>query len=161
MHPGSTHTSTSVETVTIERKVVKGKVTKRLVFASVLCLISWILLLISFASPYWLSSYGYTYSPFVRLGLWDFCFSNYRHPPYQYDERFTGCHWIYSSKFQNIRDWLQPGWFIFVQAMVTIAFILSCLCLIVLAIVLMYFMVRNQVVLIITSAALQASTGEF
>lgn len=33
----------------------------------------------------------------------------YRHPPYQYDEIFHGCHWIYSSKYQNIRDWLQPG----------------------------------------------------
>ena len=32
-----------------------------------------------------------------------------RHPPYQYDEIFHGCHWIYSSKYQNIRDWLQPG----------------------------------------------------
>jgi hypothetical protein len=74
-------------------------------------MVTWILLLIAFASPYWLSSYSYTYSPFVRLGLWDFCFNNYRHPPYQYDERFHGCHWVYSSKFQNIRDWLQPGEF--------------------------------------------------
>ena len=108
----STYSETSVETVTHDdnkKRIVKAKITKRFIFASILCLIAWILLLISFASPYWLSSYSYTYSPFVRLGLWDFCFINYRHPPYQYDERFTGCHWIYSSKFHNIRDWLQPG----------------------------------------------------
>lgn len=42
-------------------------------------------------------------------GLWDFCFNNYRHPPYQYDEKFNGCHYIYSYKYQNIRDWLNPG----------------------------------------------------
>ena len=87
----------------------KLRVSRGLVAASVLCLIAWILLLIAFASPYWLSSYAITYSPFVRLGLWDFCFNSYRHPPYQYDEKFTGCHWVYSAKFQNIRDWLQPG----------------------------------------------------
>lgn len=93
----------------VSRAKYRVKVSTRLLAGSILVLLSWLLLLISFASPYWLSSYSHTYSPFVRMGLWDFCFNNYRHPPYQYDEKFSGCHWIFSSKFQNIRDWLQPG----------------------------------------------------
>ena len=158
----STYSETSVETVTHDddghkKRVVKAKISNRFIVASILCLFSWILLLISFASPYWLSSYSYTYSPFVRLGLWDFCFTNYRHPSYQYDERFVGCHWVYSSRFQNIRDWLQPGWFIFVQAMATIAFVLSLLSLITISIVLMYFFVREQVIVIMIAFVLQAA----
>ena len=103
----SSYGAGSVDTDCPHHKRVR--VSKGFVAASLLCLLSWILLLIAFASPYWLSSYAITYSPFVRLGLWDFCFNSYRHPPYQYDEKFTGCHWVYSAKFQNIRDWLQPG----------------------------------------------------
>lgn len=103
----------SADTATegVQRVAVSAKASRRLISASVISVISFVLLLIAFASPYWLSSYKYTYSPFVRLGLWDFCFNNYRHPPYQYDEKFNGCHYIYSSKYQNIRDWLQPGMF--------------------------------------------------
>ena len=93
----------------VSRAKYRVKVSTRFLAAAILVLVSWLLLLISFASPYWLSSYSQTYSSFVRMGLWDFCFNNYRHPPYQYDEKFNGCHWVYSWKFQNIRDWLQPG----------------------------------------------------
>lgn len=105
----STYTASVAETEGTRNSKAPVRASKRLIFGAILCLITWMLLLIAFASPYWLSSYSHTYSPFVRLGLWDFCFNNYRHPPYQYDERFHGCHWVYSSKFQNIRDWLQPG----------------------------------------------------
>ncbi|KAH6920046.1 hypothetical protein HPB50_028966 [Hyalomma asiaticum] len=67
-----------------------------------------LLLLVSFASPYWLESYQEANMEFIRLGLWDVCFHNYRHPSYQYDETFNGCHWIHSYAYQNIRDWLLP-----------------------------------------------------
>ncbi|KAH6934952.1 hypothetical protein HPB50_002485 [Hyalomma asiaticum] len=68
-----------------------------------------LLLLVSFASPYWLESYQEANMEFIRLGLWDVCFHNYRHPSYQYDETFNGCHWIHSYAYQNIRDWLLPA----------------------------------------------------
>lgn len=87
----------------------KFYITRKYEATSLLCLIAWIFLIVSFAAPYWLSSFTKAYASFVRLGLWDVCFNNYRHPPYQYDEKFDGCNWIYSAKYQNIREWLQPG----------------------------------------------------
>lgn len=77
--------------------------------AGLVAYLATVLLLISFASPYWLESYQEANAEFVRLGLWDVCFRNYRHPSYQYDETFNGCHWIHSYAYQNIRDWLLPS----------------------------------------------------
>ena len=52
------------------------------------------------------------------------------------------------------------GWFILVQAMASIAFTFSCLSLISLSIVLMYFLVRHQVVVIIVALVFQVLTGK-
>lgn len=41
-------------------------------------LLGLVLLVVAFFSPYWLASHKYTYSSFVRLGLWNFCFDHYR-----------------------------------------------------------------------------------
>ncbi|KNE86467.1 hypothetical protein PSTG_20172 [Puccinia striiformis f. sp. tritici PST-78] len=90
-------------------KKFRLQLSERLHWTAVLAFISYLILLISFASPYWLSSYKFTDSTFKRLGLWDFCFQDYRHPSYQYDTKFTGCHWIYSPVYTNIRDWLSAG----------------------------------------------------
>jgi len=124
------------------------KTSYTLLVASYICLLALITLIISFSSPYWLSSHQYTYKNFVRLGLWDFCFNNYRHPPYQYDEKFSGCHWIYSSKYQNIRDWLQPAWFMFVQAMMSIALCFSVFSLSIISITIMHYFIRFQIIII-------------
>ncbi|GFX76248.1 uncharacterized protein TNCV_1233851 [Trichonephila clavipes] len=79
-----------------------------LLIGGIFAFIASLILFISFCSPYWFESYPETYSEFVRMGLWNFCFKNYRHPSYQYDELFDGCHWVFSYKYQNIRDWMQP-----------------------------------------------------
>ncbi|XP_074598031.1 claudin superfamily protein pickel isoform X2 [Brevipalpus obovatus] len=130
-------------------------ITRQYEATSILCLVSWIFLIISFSSPYWLSSYTQTYSNFVRLGLWDVCFRNYRHPSYQYDEKFDGCYWFYSAKYQNIREWLQPGWLILVQGLMTIGFIMSTLSLMVISATVMYFLVRFHIVATLVAAGLQ------
>ncbi|UYV80228.1 pck [Cordylochernes scorpioides] len=114
-----------------------------------------LLVIIAFASPYWLESYSNTHSEFVRLGLWEACFRDYRHPPYQYDEKFNGCHWYYSYKFQNIRDWLQPGWFMFVQAMMTLAVILLLLSLALISLVLMRYWIKYEVYILAGISALE------
>jgi len=124
------------------------KTSYSLLVSSYVALLALITLIVSFASPYWLSSHKYTYKNFVRLGLWDFCFDNYRHPSYQYDEIFSGCHWIYSSKYQNIRDWLQPGWFMFIQAMMSIALCLSVFGLVTISTTIMHFLNRHQIIII-------------
>jgi len=155
----STISGGSLETVEKSSVRTRFQISRQFMIAAVICLLSWILLLISFAAPYWLSSYKLAYSSFIRLGLWDFCFYKYTHPPYQYADKFTGCHWIYSSKYQNIRDWLQPGWFIFVQALVTFSFVFTTISLILIAACLMYYLIRVQVTITAVIAGLQASSA--
>ncbi|XP_022237132.1 uncharacterized protein LOC106477097 isoform X3 [Limulus polyphemus] len=138
---------------------VYPKTSGALLTGSILAFVAGVLLLISFSSPYWLVSYPETYSEFVRLGLWDVCFRNYRHPPYQYDEKFDGCHWIFSYKYQNIRDWLQPGWLIFVEAMMSIALWFSLMALLVISIVLMRFVMKLEVFLLAVCTVLLGITA--
>lgn len=133
------------------KKKFRLRISQRLHWTAVLSFISYLILLISFASPYWLSSYKFTDSAFKRLGLWDFCFLDYRHPSYQYDTKFTGCHWIFSPVYTNIRDWLQPPWFMFVQAVVTIALCVSTLGLMVISIIFMHFLIQYQLMILCLS----------
>ena len=63
----------------------------------------------SFASPYWLQSWATTESPFNNMGLWEFCFQDFRHPDYQFDTLFNGCHWIWGEYYRLIREKLLPG----------------------------------------------------
>lgn len=135
----------------ISNKKFRLKLSQRLHWTAVLAFISYLILLISFASPYWLSSYKFTDSTFKRLGLWDFCFQDYRHPSYQYDTKFNGCHWIYSPVYTNIRDWLQPPWFMFVQAVMTIALCVASLGLLAVSIIFMHFLIQYQLIILCMS----------
>jgi len=134
------------------------KITNRLIAGSVIAFFSWILLLISLASPYWLSSYVHTFSSFIRLGLFDFCFHDFRHPWYHFDDRLTGCFWIYSHTYYNYRDYLAPDWFIFVQTMIILAFIFSTISLMIISCLLMYYFTKHQVSLMITVCSLLVAT---
>ena len=80
----------------------------------------------SFCSPHWLVSWHDTYSPFKNMGLWEFCFSKFRFPNYQFDDLFDGCHYVFSRKYFVIWEWLLPGWLMAVQAFMTLALIFSC-----------------------------------
>lgn len=128
-------------------KKFRLNISQRLHWTSILAFISYLILLISFASPYWLSSYKFTDAAFKRLGLWDFCFEDYRHPSYQYDAKFSGCHWIYSSAYSSMRDWLQPGWFMFVQATMTIALCIDTIGLMAISILFMHFLIQYQLII--------------
>lgn len=130
------------------KKKFRLHLSQRLHSTSILAFISYLILLIAFASPYWLASYKFTDSAFKRLGLWDFCFQDYRHPAYQYDYKFSGCHWIYSQTYTNIRDWLQPSWFMFVQATTTIALCLETLGLMLISIIFMHFLIQYQLIIL-------------
>jgi len=78
-------------------------------------------------SPYWLVSWEDTYSPFKNMGLWEFCFSRFRYPNYQFDKLFDGCHYIFSQEYYVIWEWILPGWLMAVQAFMTLGLIFSCL----------------------------------
>lgn len=81
------------------------------------------LIFISFCSPNWLEKDKRTPNQFIKIGLWEVCFDGYRHPKYQYDRIFTGCRWIFHRDMRIIREYLEPGWFVFVQVFMTFGFI--------------------------------------
>lgn len=96
-----------------------------LFYGSIIAFLSGLLLLMSFASPYWLQSWATTESPFNNMGLWEFCFQDFRHPDYQFDTLFNGCHWIWGEYYRLIREKLLPGWLIVVQFFATLALMAS------------------------------------
>lgn len=96
-----------------------------LFYGSIASFISGVLLLMSFASPYWLQSWEDTQSPFKNMGLWEFCFYKFRHPDYQFDHLFHGCHPLYGTEYRLIREKLMPGWLMVIQLFVTLALITS------------------------------------
>lgn len=76
-------------------------------------------------SPYWIESYQETFSTFKHMGLWEYCFEQFRYPYYQFDKLFDGCHHIFSQEYFVIREWLLPVWLMVVQAFVTLSLLLS------------------------------------
>ncbi|KAF4526167.1 hypothetical protein B566_EDAN008204 [Ephemera danica] len=101
------------------------KASNSVVYGGLLSYFAGMFLVIAFASPYWIQSYEETFTSFKHMGLWEFCFDQFRYPYYQFDKLFTGCHYIFSQELYVIREWLLPGWLMAVQAFVTTAFILS------------------------------------
>lgn len=84
-----------------------------------------ICLLVVTLSPYWVQSFEETFSKFKNMGLWEYCFSHYRYPYFQYDKLFDGCHHVFSYEYYVIREWLLPPWLMAVQAFVTMSLLLS------------------------------------
>ena len=98
-----------------------------LFIASITSFIGGVFLVISFISPYWLQSWEETQSPFKNMGLWEFCFYKFRHPDYQFDHLFHGCHALYGDEYRLIREKLMPGWLMVVQLFVSLTLILAIL----------------------------------
>lgn len=84
-----------------------------------------LLLLMAFCSPYWMESYESKFSNFKNMGLWEYCFKEFRYPFYQFPTTFDGCHHIFSREYYVIREWLLPGWLMVVQFFVTMSFLLT------------------------------------
>lgn len=78
-----------------------------------------------FCSPYWVKSFEETFSEFKNMGLWEYCFEQFRYPYYQFPHLFDGCHHVFSQEFYVIREWLLPPWLMTVQAFVTMSLLLS------------------------------------
>ncbi|XP_022913653.1 uncharacterized protein [Onthophagus taurus] len=101
------------------------KASKHLVNGSILTYIGGMFLIISFCSPYWVQSFEYTNSEFKHMGLWEYCFENFRYPYDQFNKVFTGCYHVFSEEYFLIREWILPPWLMAVQAFVTMSFLLS------------------------------------
>merc|ERR1712111_326029 len=110
-----------------DEKAQAHKTSDALFYGSIASFVSGVLLLMSFASPYWLQSWEDTQSPFKNMGLWEFCFYKFRHPDYQFDHLFHGCHALYGDEYRLIREKLMPGWLMVVQLFVSLTLILAIL----------------------------------
>ncbi|XP_011135279.1 uncharacterized protein LOC105180727 [Harpegnathos saltator] len=95
------------------------------VFGGLLTYVAGVFLVMAFTSPYWIESYQETFSNFKHMGLWEYCFEQFRYPSYQFNKQFDGCHHIFSQEYYVIREWLLPVWLMIVQAFVTLALLLS------------------------------------
>uniref|UniRef100_A0A8D9DR50 Protein with signal anchor n=1 Tax=Cacopsylla melanoneura TaxID=428564 RepID=A0A8D9DR50_9HEMI len=111
--------------MTSDSKLDYPKASESLVRGGLYTYAAGLFLLIAFISPYWISSYDDAFSEFKNMGMWQYCFDGFRYPYYQFDKRFTGCYGIYSSEYYVIREWLLPGWLLFIQMCVTLSFIFS------------------------------------
>ncbi|XP_063708527.1 uncharacterized protein LOC134837126 [Culicoides brevitarsis] len=99
------------------------RASKSLVWGAIFSYVGSIFLLIAFCVPYWIESYPESFSSFKHMGLWEYCFKDFQYPYYQFPKLFNGCHHIFSHEYYVIREYLLPGWLMFVQGCVTIAFL--------------------------------------
>lgn len=91
-----------------------------------------VFMVIGFASPYWVESFDEFKGPFVKLGLWEFCFNDYTFYKDYNGKRYLGCFYIFSDEARPIWEWVSPPWFICLQVMVSAALLfifLSAVCL--------------------------------
>ncbi|CAH8619387.1 unnamed protein product [Schistosoma curassoni] len=82
-------------------------------------------LIIAFVTPYWLQSWPRLHTPFIRLGLWEFCVNGFvqRLDPNMIS--YYGCWWILSPYMRKIFTDLVPFWFLIIQVMVTVSLCLQ------------------------------------
>ncbi|CAH8553749.1 unnamed protein product [Schistosoma turkestanicum] len=79
---------------------------------------SFVFLLVSFVTPYWLQSWPRLHTPFLRLGLWEFCVNGYvqRLDPNMIS--YYGCWWILSPYMQKIFTDLVPSILLFISVVI-------------------------------------------
>ena len=126
-------------------------------FAVGFTIAGFLLVLISFVSPYWLVYDGKLSNPkFLNLGesirnslkikliifiifilgLWEVCFNRFQDVNRFYDTVFRGCMWVFEEEYYIIHEFLLPGFYIGVQFFYTLCFTL-CLIAILLTLVLL------------------------
>ncbi|KAK0180271.1 hypothetical protein PV327_005932 [Microctonus hyperodae] len=101
------------------------KASNAVVFGGLITYAAGLLLVMAFTSPYWIESYEETFSDFKHMGLWEYCFHEFRYPYYQFDKMFEGCHHVFSNEYHVIREWLLPLWLMVVQTFVTVSLLAS------------------------------------
>ena len=70
--------------------------------------VSLFFMVIAFASPYWVESFEEFKGPFVKLGLWEFCFNDYTFYKDYNGKRWVGCFYIFADESRPIWEWVSP-----------------------------------------------------
>ncbi|KAH3748516.1 uncharacterized protein LOC127848277 [Dreissena polymorpha] len=88
-------------------------------------------MVIAFASPYWVESFDKAHNPFVKCGLWEFCFNDYTFWKDYNGKRFLGCWYVFSEQYRSLWEWISPPWFIVCQVLISVSLLfMSVTCLI-------------------------------
>ncbi|PAA46176.1 hypothetical protein BOX15_Mlig004071g7 [Macrostomum lignano] len=93
--------------------------------AALFCAVfSFVCVLLSFVTPFWLQSWPRVHTPMDRLGLWEFCLDGLVHRLDPEMRSYFGCWWSFAPEFYPIRNYLMPPWFRFVQFCITFGLML-------------------------------------
>ncbi|RWS21338.1 uncharacterized protein B4U80_11138 [Leptotrombidium deliense] len=115
-------------------------------YAAVATYVSTIFTIISFSTPYWLASDGrQAEKHFNNLGLWEACFAKFQDPNYLYDREFTGCSWLFDEDYAHLRKILEPSFFVAVQVLFTMGFVLMLLAVIAILAIHLCFVIEKEV----------------
>ena len=70
-----------------------------------------ILIVLAFATPYWVeSNQGDIYlTQMEKVGLWEACFNGYSDYRDNFGRIYNGCWWMFSREYDYIRHRLMPG----------------------------------------------------
>jgi len=94
-----------------------------LMIGTIFVVLGAILNFIAFVSPYWLISDPRATNPFQRIGLWEACLKDFVDPKDYVSKLYNGCWWIFWPEFNEIRYWLNPGWFVVLQVIAALNFV--------------------------------------
>jgi len=82
-------------------------------YAAIFAYISFIIVIISFSTPYWLASDGtQADARFRNLGLWEACFNRFTDTNFRFDLEYRGCKWIFNENYQFLSEFLRPRKFL-------------------------------------------------
>ncbi|CAL8108832.1 unnamed protein product [Calicophoron daubneyi] len=87
----------------------------------VLTFVTFALELLCFVTPYWLQSWSRIHTPFLRLGLWEFCLKGYVSRVDSDMVSYYECWWILSPYYSKIFNQLVPFWFLIIQVLASVA----------------------------------------
>ncbi|OON16986.1 hypothetical protein X801_07183 [Opisthorchis viverrini] len=90
-------------------------------FGCVISFVTFGLILLSFVTPYWLQSWSRLHTPFLRLGLWEFCLKGFMERVDQGMVSYFDCWWILSPYYSKIFAELVPFWFIIIQVLMSVS----------------------------------------
>lgn len=78
-------------------------------YAAIFAYISFIFMIISFTTLYWLANDGSDpEARFQNLGLWEACFNKFMDPNFRFDLEYNGCKWIFNENYQFLSEFMRP-----------------------------------------------------
>ncbi|XP_029635852.1 uncharacterized protein LOC115211099 isoform X1 [Octopus sinensis] len=81
--------------------------------------------LICFSSSHWIDRHEGGDPNFISAGLWEVCYDGYKRPDSMSGQSYKGCYWVFSDEVRALRDIILPSWFISVQVMISLTFLLQ------------------------------------